>query len=117
MQLIATNPAWHPDASPDDPDAAIDRAGRETGNHPSRFLAKRGTRFCVVPRDEVLCFTSEEGLTTLLTAKHHLWMQPSLSDLEERPTFEEQFPVLAGSSLVEQEINPGSMEILLDELL
>jgi len=67
-----------------DPDTAIDRAGREAGNYPSRFLAKRGARFCVVPRGEVLCFVSEEGLTTLQTAKHHLWMQPSLSDLEER---------------------------------
>ena len=38
----------------------------------------------MVPRNEVLCFVSEEGLTTLQTARHHLWMQPSLSDLEER---------------------------------
>ena len=67
-----------------DPDTAIDRAGREAGNYPSRFLAKRGARFCVVPRSEVLCFVSEEGLTTLHTARHHLWMQPSLGDLEER---------------------------------
>jgi 2-oxoglutarate ferredoxin oxidoreductase subunit beta len=36
---------------------------------------------------------------------------------QERPTFEEQFPVLAGGTLVEQEINPGSVESLLDELL
>jgi 2-oxoglutarate ferredoxin oxidoreductase subunit beta len=36
---------------------------------------------------------------------------------QERPTFEEQFPVLAGGTLVEQEINPGSMGRLLDELL
>ena len=36
---------------------------------------------------------------------------------QERPTFEEQFPVLAGGTLVEQEIDPGSMERLLDELL
>jgi two-component system LytT family response regulator len=67
-----------------DAESAIDRAGREAGNFPSRFLAKRGARFCVVPRGDVLCFVSEEGLTTLQTAKHHLWMQPSLSDLEER---------------------------------
>ena len=36
---------------------------------------------------------------------------------QERPTFEEQFPVLAGGTLVEQEINPGSVEKLLDEFL
>ena len=36
---------------------------------------------------------------------------------QERPTFEEQFPVLASGTLVEQEINPGSVEKLLDEFL
>ena len=36
---------------------------------------------------------------------------------QERPTFEEQFPVLAGGTLVEHEIDPGSVERLLDELL
>jgi two-component system LytT family response regulator len=69
---------------PTDDDGAIDRAGREAGNYPTRFLAKRGARFCVVPRGEVLCFVSDEGLTTLQTARHHLWMQPSLGDLEQR---------------------------------
>jgi two-component system LytT family response regulator len=51
---------------------------------PSRFLARRGARYQVVPRDEVLCFLSEGGLTLLHTAEHQLWMQPSLSDLEQR---------------------------------
>jgi 2-oxoglutarate ferredoxin oxidoreductase subunit beta len=36
---------------------------------------------------------------------------------QEHPTFEEQFPVLAGGTLVEQEINPASLEKLLDEFL
>jgi two-component system LytT family response regulator len=67
-----------------DGDRAIDRAGQASGHYPTRFLAKRGTRFCVVPRDEVLCFVSEQGLTTVQTSRHHLWMQPSLSDLEDR---------------------------------
>jgi 2-oxoglutarate ferredoxin oxidoreductase subunit beta len=35
----------------------------------------------------------------------------------ERPTFEEQFPVLAEGTLVEKEINPSSIERLLDEFL
>ena len=48
------------------------------------FLAKRGPRYFVVPRTDVLCFVSDGGLTMLQTAKHQLWMQPSLGDLEER---------------------------------
>lgn len=36
---------------------------------------------------------------------------------QERPTFEEQFPVLVGGTLVEQEIYPGSVERLLGEFL
>ncbi|OGN90294.1 MAG: 2-oxoacid ferredoxin oxidoreductase [Chloroflexi bacterium RBG_13_46_14] len=36
---------------------------------------------------------------------------------QERSTFEEQFPVLAGGTLVEQEINPSNVERLLDEFL
>jgi two-component system LytT family response regulator len=61
-------------------DRAIDRAGP----YPTRFLARRGNRYQVVPRDEVLCFVSEGGLTTLHTAGNSLWMQPTLSDLEQR---------------------------------
>jgi two-component system LytT family response regulator len=99
-----------PERSPD-MDSAIERAGRETGNYPSRFLAKRGARFCVVPRGEVLCFVSEEGLTTLQTAKHHLWMQPSLSDLEERLDPEGFFRI-SRSAIVNldaiDEVLPGS---------
>ena len=36
---------------------------------------------------------------------------------QERPTFEEQFPVLAGGTLVEQEIDPGRVEKLLNEFI
>lgn len=65
-------------------EAAIDRAGGAAGEPPTRFLAKRGARYCVVPRGEVLCFISEGGLTMLQTAKHHYWMEPTLADLEQR---------------------------------
>jgi two-component system LytT family response regulator len=63
---------------------AIERAAREAGPYPSRFLAKRGSRFCVVQRRDVLCFESEGGLTLVRTPRHELWMQPSLQDLEDR---------------------------------
>lgn len=51
---------------------------------PARFLAKRGHRFKVIPAGEVTCFVSEEGLTQLWAGGEHYWMEPSLSELEER---------------------------------
>jgi two-component system LytT family response regulator len=51
---------------------------------PRRFLGKRGNRYRVIPIEEVLFFTSEEGLTRLHTAEKAFWMEPSLSDLEDR---------------------------------
>ena len=65
-------------------DDSIERVGVSGGSYPSRFLAKRGTHYRVVPSVEVLCFVSEGGLTMVQTQKHHYWMQPSLSDLERR---------------------------------
>jgi two-component system LytT family response regulator len=67
------------------PEAGDDRIeGRVRGSeaYPTRFLAKRGIRYLVVPRQEVLFFASEGGLTKLQTATHHYWMQPTLDDLE-----------------------------------
>lgn len=69
-----------------DPDreSAPDLAGRAAGLFPLRFLGKRGSSYHVIPAEEVICFASEGGLTKLLTAEHHYWMQPSLTDLEAR---------------------------------
>jgi two-component system LytT family response regulator len=65
-------------------DASLEKAGRSTGTGPTRFLAKRGSRYHVVPADQVACFTSEEGLTRLEAGEQHFWMQPTLNDLERR---------------------------------
>jgi two-component system LytT family response regulator len=65
-------------------DETIDRARQAMESHPTRFLARRGSRFRVVQRREVLFFTSEGGLTKLLTREHHYWMQPTITELEER---------------------------------
>lgn len=51
---------------------------------PERFLARRGQRFKVIPVEEVACFVSEEGLTQLWARGQNYWMEPSLSELEER---------------------------------
>jgi len=65
-------------------EASVRQASRHAGAYPARFLAKRASRFYVVPRQDVLWFSSEGGLTKLETAEGHYWMQPTLSDLEER---------------------------------
>jgi two-component system LytT family response regulator len=65
-------------------DTAIDRAIRTPPLAPMRFLARKGTRYRVVPRAEVLAFTFEEGLTRLHTASEQLWMQPTLAALSRR---------------------------------
>jgi two-component system, LytTR family, response regulator len=49
-----------------------------------RFLARKGTRYVVIPQSESICFISEEGLTRLYTAEQTCWVDPTLNDLENR---------------------------------
>ncbi len=65
-------------------DAGVSRAGRAIAGQPARFVARRGARYCVVPRSDVLCFLSDGGTTMLQTTDQHYWMEPSLAELEER---------------------------------
>jgi two-component system, LytTR family, response regulator len=62
----------------------IDRLTRTAALAPVRFLARKGTRFRVVPRQDVVAFTFQEGLTRLHTATEQLWMQPTLAALARR---------------------------------
>ena len=62
----------------------LDRLTRATDVAPTRFLARKGARFRVVPRNEVIAFTFHEGLTRLHTAAEQLWMQPTLAALARR---------------------------------
>jgi two-component system LytT family response regulator len=62
----------------------IDRVTRTPPASPSRFLARKGARFRVVPRAEVVAFTFQDGLTRLHTASEQLWMQPTLAALARR---------------------------------
>ncbi len=64
------------------PGSRIEEAIRDTA--PARFLAKRGQRFKVIPAAEASCFLSEEGLTKLWAGGEYYWMEPSLSELEQR---------------------------------
>lgn len=51
---------------------------------PTRFLARRGARFHVVPAADVLAFSFDDGQTRLHTATDQLWMQPTLAQLLRR---------------------------------
>jgi two-component system LytT family response regulator len=62
----------------------LDAVTRSETVAPARFLAKKGTRFKIVPRQDVVAFTFHEGLTRLHTASEQLWMQPTLVALARR---------------------------------
>lgn len=59
-------------------------ATREAGLSPTRFLARRGTRYKVVPLGEVVAFTFTDGVTHVVTATETLSMQPTLAALGRR---------------------------------
>jgi two-component system LytT family response regulator len=65
-------------------DRAIDELAQARGLTPTRFLAKRGNRFRVVPATEVIAFTFVDGITHLTTATEQLSMQPTLAALARR---------------------------------
>jgi two-component system, LytTR family, response regulator len=65
------------------PPAPMDAALRASAPV-SRFLARKGAAYRVVPAQDVLCFVSENGLTKLQTEGQHYWVPPTLNDLEAR---------------------------------
>lgn len=65
-------------------DRRLDALARTEQLRPARFLARKGSRYRVVPRQDVLAFTFHEGLTRLHTAGEQLWMQPTLAALARR---------------------------------
>jgi two-component system LytT family response regulator len=71
-------------ATPTGRDRAIEQLMQSPGLSPTRFLAKRGNRFRVVPATEVVAFTFVAGITHLLTATEQLTMQPTLAALARR---------------------------------
>ena len=71
-------------ASPRLRDRQLDEITRSNGLSPTRFLARRGARFRVVPAAEVVAFTFVDGVTHLLTATEQLSMAPTLAALARR---------------------------------
>ena len=59
-------------------------AGFVTPAPQTRFLGKHANRYHVVEDTAVLYFGVENGMTKLVTATSHYWMDPSLNDLEAR---------------------------------
>lgn len=74
-------------------DRAIEQLTQANGMAPTRFLAKRGNRFRVVPAQEVVAFIFVEGVTHLLTTTEQLSMQPTLASLARRLDSENFFQV------------------------
>lgn len=54
------------------------------GGPPTRFLARRGARYLVVPVGDVVAFSFDDGQTRLHTATEQLLMQPTLAQLQRR---------------------------------
>ena len=71
-------------AQPRGRDRALDELTHATGLSPTRFLARRGARFRVVPVQEVVAFTFVEGVTHVITFTEQLTMQPTLAALARR---------------------------------
>ncbi len=68
----------------DSGDRAIAATLRTRGLAPTRFLARRGARYKVVPLAEVVAFTFTDGVTRVITASEALMMQPTLAALSRR---------------------------------
>jgi two-component system LytT family response regulator len=71
-------------AAPPGRDRALEQLTQAKGLAPTRFLARRGTRFRVVPTPEVVAFTFVDGVTHLITPSETLSMQPTLAALARR---------------------------------
>lgn len=80
-------------AVPSTRDRAIEQLAQSKGLAPTRFLARRGNRFRVVPAQDVVAFTFVDGVTHLLTATEQLSMQPTLASLARRLDAGEFFQV------------------------
>ncbi|HEX4915949.1 MAG TPA: LytTR family DNA-binding domain-containing protein [Vicinamibacterales bacterium] len=65
-------------------DRPLEKLTQTAGLAPTRFLARRGARFRVVPANEVVAFTFVDGITHLRTATEQLSMQPTLASLARR---------------------------------
>ena len=78
-------------------DRALEKLTQSEGLAPTRFLARRGARFRVVPAHDVVAFTFVDGVTHLLTATEQLSMAPTLASLARRLDARQFFQVSRGA--------------------
>ena len=82
---VSPAPAASADASGDDgTDEEESGEAPLPGGPPTRFLARRGARYLVVPVADVIAFSFDDGQTRLHTASEQLLMQPTLAQLLRR---------------------------------
>ena len=63
---------------------ALDQAVRSHRSGAVRFLVRSGARYLVVGEARVLYFSSDTGLTRLVSENAEYWMDPTLNELERR---------------------------------
>ena len=67
---------------------ALDRARpalvKDSGAAPARFLARSGARYVVIGETQVVCFSSEGGVTRMVAESGQYWMDQTLNELEAR---------------------------------
>jgi len=100
-------------------ESTIDRAVRAQQSTPVRFLVKSAAHYLVVDESRVLHFTSEDGLTRLVSEAGQYWMDPTLNELEQRLP-PDRFCRISRAALINlaavAEVHPmpgGSGEVLL----
>lgn len=67
-----------------DAESELDNVTKAAQARCTRFLARCGDRFRVVPQREVVYFSSDGGLTRLNARERQYILEPTLNDLEER---------------------------------
>lgn len=65
-------------------EAAVDRATDAMHGKCTRLLARCGDRVHVIPQRDVVCFSSDGGLTFANTRDRQYVLEPTLNDLEDR---------------------------------
>jgi two-component system, LytTR family, response regulator len=66
------------------PENGLAPGGRGKALYPARFLVKSAHSYAVVNESRVLFFSSENGLTRLISDAGQYWMGPTLNELEQR---------------------------------
>lgn len=65
-------------------DASLDRTVSRQSGRAARFLVRHGSSYLVIPEARVLFFSSDGGLTRLVTEAASYLMDPTLNELERR---------------------------------